>query len=120
VLGLLLLERQVVEAVELDSQRLGEAFAGLVGLLEEDLGVEVEEACLGVDRAGQVGGHRARFLERAGDVVLGAEVLEHPLERLLGRRLLQLSGDCLVVEVGRCRHGAGESDGRRLHRWSAS
>src|SRR6185503_6686875 len=95
VLGGLLREADVVVPVELDPERLGEAVAGLVGLREEDVGVEVEEARLGIDRARQVGGHRARFLERAGDVVAGAEVLEHPLQRLGGRASLQISGDRL-------------------------
>src|SRR6186997_1627247 len=116
VLGLLLLEGEVVEAVELDAERLGEAVAGLVGLLEEDLGVEVEEARLGIDLARQVRGDRAGFLERAGDVVPLAEVLEHPLQRLRRRALLELGGDRLVVEVRGCGDGAGQGDGRWFHR----
>jgi len=67
-----------VEAVELDPQRLGQPVASLVGLGEEDVGVEVEEARGGVDLGRQVGGHRARFLERAGDVVVLPELVEVP------------------------------------------
>src|SRR3954469_3078665 len=116
VLGLLLVQGQVVEAVELDPQLLGEAVAGLVALLEEDVGVEVEEARLGVDLARQVRRNRARFLKRAGDVVAAAEVLEHPLHRLLRRALVELGGDRLVVEVRRCGDGARQGDGRWFHR----
>src|SRR4051794_10806474 len=118
VLGCLLLQRQVMEAVELDPQRLAEAVAGLVGLREEDVGVEVEEARLGVDLARHVGRHRARFLERAGDVVIRAELVVHPLQSFLGRALLEVGGDRLVVEVADCRHVAGKGYWRWFHGFS--
>src|SRR5258705_10101245 len=90
MLGGLLLEGQVVEAVELDAEVLGEAIARLVGLGEEDVGVEIEEARLRVDLRGHMRSHRACFLERAGDVMALAESLEHPLDRLRGRSALEL------------------------------
>ena len=114
VLGRLLLEGQVVEAVELDPLVLGEAVAGLVGLREEDVGVEVEEARLGLILARHVRGHRARFLERAGDVEALVEGLEHPLERL-ARRCRPRGSAAIASGVGDLRDRGGGNGVHTAH-----
>ena len=72
------------EPLELDPVALGERVAGGVGLGEEQLGVEVEEARLRVDPVRDVDDHRARLLERDGEAralgwkVSSAQAIDSP------------------------------------------
>src|SRR5262245_10811038 len=64
----LLLEADVVEALELEAVSLREAVARLVRLREQDVGVEVEDPNPWLDPVQHVEQHRLLLLERARDV----------------------------------------------------
>ena len=95
----LFVERDRVVALELDPEPLGQSVAGRVRLGKEDVGVEVEEACVRVYLGGQVEDDRARLLERASEVEVLAELLEPPGDNPRGIHRLELGRDLLGVEA---------------------
>ena len=88
----LLVESEVVVALELDAVALGERVAGLVGLREEHVGVEVEEA-----RAARSGAPCRRSPSSSSGtrrrIEARAEALERPGDGLFGARSLEVDGD---------------------------
>jgi hypothetical protein len=89
----LLFEADVVVALELEAVTGGEAVARLVGLLEENVGIEVEDPGPRFYLVEHVEHDRLFLLERAGDVEAWMEVLDHPAKRVFRAEWLELGGD---------------------------
>src|SRR5690606_26317462 len=81
-----------------DSVALRERVAGGVGLLEEQVSVQVEEPRLGLDRVRDVDDHRARLLEGDGELELLAELLQGPGDHLVCIQRLELRGEFLRID----------------------
>ncbi len=97
-------ERRALVHLDLDPVALLHLPPDVVGLGEEHVGVEREDARVGLDREQHVEQHRLFPLEGAGERELRVEVLDHHTEHL-GRR------ERLRIGV------ADERPDVRLHRW---
>ena len=75
-------ERRALVHLDLDPVALLDLAPDVVGLGEENVGVEREDARVGSDREQHVEEHRLLALERAGERELRVEVLDHHTEDL--------------------------------------
>ena len=81
-------ERRALVHLDLDPVALLHLPPDVVGLGEEDVGVEGEHAGVGRDREQHVEQHRLLLLEGARERELRVEVLDHDAEHLGGRERL--------------------------------
>ena len=83
-------ERRALVHLDLDPVAVLDLPPDVVGLREEHVGVERENAGIGLDREQHVEQHRLFPLERAGERELRVEVLDHDTEHLGCRQRLRI------------------------------